>query len=62
MTGSITAAPAAHADQASELERLGIVTTTATFFHWKGYRYTSARDALQAATRAEAAEGSAIRA
>jgi hypothetical protein len=39
--------------EATELERLGITMSTSTFFHWKGYRYTSARDALHAARRAE---------
>jgi hypothetical protein len=41
------------ANEAAELERLGITVTTATFFHWKGYRYTTARDALYAARRDE---------
>ena len=43
--------------EAADLERLGIEITTATFFHWKGYRYTTARDALHAARRAESANG-----
>lgn len=40
-------------NEAAELERLGITVTTATFFHWKGYRYTTARDALHAARHDE---------
>lgn len=44
-------------NEAAELERLGITMTTATYFHWSGYRYTTARDALHAARRAEHASG-----
>ncbi|NNM75352.1 hypothetical protein HJG53_00310 [Sphingomonas sp. ID1715] len=40
---------------AAEMERLGITATTATYFHWRGYRYTTARDALHAARHAERA-------
>ncbi len=43
--------------EAAELERLGITVATATYFHWNGYRYTTARDALHAARRAERASG-----
>lgn len=43
--------------EATELERLGITVTTATYFHWNGYRYTTVRDALHAARRAERASG-----
>lgn len=45
-------------NEAAELERLGITVATATYFHWNGYRYTTARDALHAARRAERAGGS----
>ena len=36
----------------AELERYGIVTVPQQVFLWGGYRYTNARDALAAATRA----------
>ncbi|HEV2567830.1 hypothetical protein [Sphingomonas sp.] len=47
-------------DEAADMERLGITETTATYYHWKGYRYTTARDALHAARRAESARGAII--
>ena len=34
-----------------ELERYGIVRVPAHHFLWNGYRYTHARDALEAAKR-----------
>lgn len=34
-----------------ELERYGIERVPADMFHWGGYRYSNARDALAAAKR-----------
>ena len=47
-------------NEAAEIERLGITVTTATYFHWNGYRYTTARDALHAAKRATTTSGAII--
>lgn len=47
----------ASSNELAELERLGITATTATYYHWNGYRYTTARDALHAARRAESVSG-----
>ena len=39
-----------HVDDA-ELARLGITRVPADVYHWGGYRYSNARDALAAAKR-----------
>jgi hypothetical protein len=37
----------------SELARLGIERKTVQTFHWGGFRYTNARDAIAAARRGQ---------
>jgi len=47
----MTTKPYETIDQA-ELDRYGIERVPADVFHWGGYRYSNARDAIAAAKRA----------